>query len=44
MQEFMRKVESENPYERANVDVLTRLPLFNKERVEDPAYAEQRSA
>ena len=44
MQEFMRRVESDNPYERANADVLSRLPLFNKERVQDPAFEEQRAA
>ena len=44
MQEFMQRVESENPFERASADVVLRLPLFDSKTVEDPAFAEQRNA
>ena len=33
MKDFLRKIESENPYERMSANPLLRLPLFNKERL-----------
>jgi len=33
MRDFLRKVESENPFERAAVGVLLRLPVFDRVRL-----------
>ena len=48
MQDFLRKVESENPFQRTAAGPLLRLPLFDNERLarqdEDEEQLEKRQA